>query len=83
MFAGGGIKGGQVYGSSDAKGIAVADKPVDPRDFNATIAYALGLDLNKVIYAPSGRPFLVAGHTRDAKTDQIVTEGHPLLELFS
>jgi hypothetical protein len=36
-----------------------------------------------VIYAPSGRPFLVAGHTRDPKTDQIVTEGHPIMPLFS
>ncbi len=83
MFAGGGIVGGQVYGSSDEKGIAVKENPVDPRDFNATIAYALGLDLNKVIYAPSGRPFLVAGHTLDSKTNQIVTEGHPLMPLFS
>lgn len=83
MFAGGGITGGQVYGSSDAKGIAVAENPVEPKDFNATIAYAMGLDLNQVVYAPSGRPFLVAGHTRDPKTDQIVTEGHPIMPLFS
>ncbi|MBU6178459.1 MAG: DUF1501 domain-containing protein [Verrucomicrobia bacterium] len=83
MFAGGGITGGQVYGSSDDKGIAVKENPVEAKDFNATIAYAMGLDLNKVIYAPSGRPFLVAGHTRDPKTDQIVTEGHPLMPLFS
>jgi uncharacterized protein (DUF1501 family) len=83
MFAGGGITGGQVYGSSDEKGIAVKENPVEAKDFNATIAYAMGLDLNKVIYAPSGRPFLVAGHTRDPKTDQIVTEGHPIMPLFS
>ncbi|NLT72156.1 MAG: DUF1501 domain-containing protein [Verrucomicrobiaceae bacterium] len=83
MFAGGGIRGGQVYGASDAKGIAVKENPVEAKDFNATIAHAMGLDLNKVIYAPSGRPFLVAGHTRDPKTDAIVTEGHPIMELFS
>lgn len=83
MFAGGGIRGGQVYGSSDEKGIAVKENPVEAKDFNATIAHAMGLDLNKVIYAPSGRPFLVAGHTRDPKTDAIVTEGHPIMELFS
>jgi hypothetical protein len=83
MFAGGGIKGGQVYGASDDKGIAVKENPVEAKDFNATIAHAMGLDLNKVIYAPSGRPFLVAGHTRDPKTDGIVTEGHPIMELFS
>ena len=83
MFAGGGIQGGQVYGASDDKGIAVKENPVVAKDFNATIAHAMGLDLNKVIYAPSGRPFLVAGHTRDPKTDGIVTEGHPIMELFS
>jgi hypothetical protein len=83
MFAGGGIKGGQVYGASDDKGIAVKENPVEAKDFNATIAHAMGLDLNKVIYAPSGRPFLVAGHTRDPKTDGIVSEGLPIMELFS
>lgn len=83
MFAGGGINGGQVYGSSDDLGIAVKENPVTPGQFNATIAHALGLDLNEVVYSPAGRPFLVAGHTRDPKTDAIVTEHHPIMELFS
>lgn len=83
MFAGGGITGGQVYGSSDEKGIGVKENPVTPGQFNATIAHALGLDLNEVVYSPSGRPFLVAGHTRDPKTDEIVTEHEPIMELFS
>ncbi len=83
LFAGGGIVGGQVYGSSDDKGIAVKENPVEAPDFNATIAHAMGLDLNKVVYAPSGRPFLVAGHTLDTKTQQVVSEGKPLLPLFS
>lgn len=83
MFAGGGITGGQAYGKSDNLGIAVEEDPVDPRDFNATIAYALGLDLNKVVYAPSGRPFLVAGHRQDRATGKIVSEGKPVMQLFS
>ncbi len=83
MFAGGGISGGQVYGSSDKLGNAVAENPVEPKDFNATIAYAMGLDLNKVVYAPSGRPFLVAGHKTDPATNEIVTEGNPVMPLFS
>ena len=83
MFAGGGIQGGQVYGKSDDLGIAVAEDPVEPKDFNATIAYAMGLDLNEVIFSPSGRPFLVAGHKRDEKTDQIITEGKPVMPFFS
>ncbi len=83
MFAGGGISGGQAYGKSDRLGMAVEENPVDPRDFNATIAHALGIDLNKVVYAPSGRPFLVAGHKRDRETDRIITEGKPIAQLFS
>jgi hypothetical protein len=63
--------------------MAVKENPVTAGQFNATIAHAMGLDLNKVVYAPSGRPFLVAGHTRDPKTDEIVTEHEPIMELFS
>ncbi len=83
FFAGGGIQGGQVYGKSDKLGMAVEENPVTPGQFNATIAHALGMDLNKVVYAPSGRPFLVAGHTRDPETDAIVTEHHPIMPFFS
>ncbi len=83
MFAGGGITGGQVYGKSDKLGIAVEENPVVPQDFNATIAHAMGIDLSKVIYAPSGRPFLVAGHTRNADSDEIVPEGKPIMPFFS
>jgi len=60
FMAGGGIKGGTVYGNSDADGKEVAEKMVKVPDLNATIAYALGLPLTKVMYSPSGRPFTVA-----------------------
>jgi len=60
MLAGGGIKGGQFYGSSDAEGHNVDDDGVLPADFNATIATALGLPIDKEIYSPTGRPFKVA-----------------------
>ncbi|MDP4879120.1 MAG: DUF1501 domain-containing protein, partial [Opitutales bacterium] len=56
----GGIKGGQVYGASDESGHSVAESPVTVPDFNATIAYSLGLPTDKVVYSPSGRPFQVA-----------------------
>jgi len=58
---GGGLRGGQVYGKTD-KGIEVTENKVSPPDFNATIAYALGLPLDTVIYSPSKRPFTVADH---------------------
>jgi hypothetical protein len=60
LLAGGGIKGGQVYGKTDDKGASVEDGGVLPADFNATIAMAMGLPLDQEVIAPSGRPFKVA-----------------------
>lgn len=59
-LAGGGIRGGQFYGESDAAGHGVEKNGVAPADFNATIAHALGLPLNQEIISPTGRPFKVA-----------------------
>ncbi|QNN21128.1 DUF1501 domain-containing protein [Planctomycetales bacterium ZRK34] len=70
LLAGGGIRGGQVYGSSDKTGFAVADNPVEIPDFNATIAWAMGLPLDQIATSPSGRPFTVAH------------KGQPLTMLF-
>ncbi len=60
LLAGGGIKGGQFYGTSDAAAHAVATDGVPPADFNATIASALGLPLGEIVHSPTGRPFKVA-----------------------
>ena len=60
LLAGGGIKGGQFYGKSDEAGHSVAEDGVAPADFNATIATALGLPLDKIVFSPTGRPFKVA-----------------------
>ncbi|MFK5924291.1 MAG: DUF1501 domain-containing protein, partial [Verrucomicrobiota bacterium] len=43
MLAGGGIKGGVAYGKTTDDGEKVEDKLVKVEDFNATIAYALGI----------------------------------------
>lgn len=43
-LAGCGIKGGMIYGESDADGIEVKDRPVTEGDFFATIYHALGID---------------------------------------
>ncbi len=59
LLCGAGIKGGGAYGSSDAEGNSVEDKPVYPEDLNATIATALGLPLEQEFYAPNGRPFRI------------------------
>ena len=50
-LAGGGIKGGQVYGESDATGVDVKDNPVTEGDFFATIYSALGIDPKKENFA--------------------------------
>ncbi|MBL9083154.1 MAG: DUF1501 domain-containing protein [Planctomycetales bacterium] len=58
--AGGGIKGGYVYGKSDDAAERVAENPVNMPDFNASVAHAVGIDVAKVEHSPSGRPFTVA-----------------------
>jgi uncharacterized protein (DUF1501 family) len=60
MMAGAGIKNGLVYGKSDAKAYAPEENPVSVEDYNATIASAVGLPLDKQVFSPSGRPFTVA-----------------------
>lgn len=60
MIAGGGIKGGSVYGVTDERGENVVDQPVSIPDFNATIAAAVGMDHEKVHFSPQKRPFQVA-----------------------
>lgn len=60
FFAGGGIKGGQFYGTSDKEGFRPEKDPVAIADFNATIAYAMGLPLEQEFFSKSGRPFKVA-----------------------
>lgn len=61
VLAGAGIKGGQVYGSSDKDGFAVDDDGVSVEDFHTTIAQAAGLDVKKDYIAPNGRPFKIGG----------------------
>lgn len=55
-FAGGGIEGGQTYGSSDAIGAKPASKPCGPPDLHATIFHALGIDHRQMIMDRDDRP---------------------------
>jgi hypothetical protein len=61
VVGGGAIKGGQVYGSTDADGMAVANNPVKVGDLFATLYRALGIDPTAQIRDPIGRPFAIAG----------------------
>ena len=60
LFAGGGIKEGYVHGKSDKRAHYVEEGGVDIESINATIAYAMGLSIEKITYSPSGRPFKVS-----------------------
>jgi hypothetical protein len=60
LMAGGGIRGGQVYGASDAIGARPVDKPVLPDDITATIFHALGLDPETIVYDQLHRPMPIS-----------------------
>jgi hypothetical protein len=71
IFAGGGVKGGQVIGRTDAKGMTVEDRPVKVGDFVASVYQTLGINYEKKNWV-RGRPIgLVDG------------EVNPLNELYS
>lgn len=59
-LAGGGIRGGQVYGSSDAIGAYPKDNRVGAQDFVATIFHCLGISANHELADPLGRPLVVS-----------------------
>jgi hypothetical protein len=56
-MAGGGVKGGTVYGATDEFGFAATEKPVHVHDLHATILRLLGFDHEKLTYRYSGRDF--------------------------
>jgi uncharacterized protein DUF1501 len=56
LLAGGGIRGGQTYGTSDKVAAYPADKAVGPEDIAKTVYYAMGID-NLEAYDREGRPF--------------------------
>jgi hypothetical protein len=56
-LAGGGVKGGMVYGSSDEYGAKPAENPVHVHDFHATILHLLGFDHTKMTFRHAGRDF--------------------------
>jgi hypothetical protein len=56
LMAGGGIKGGQIVGSSDDIGAAPKDRPTNPMEVAATIYHGLGIDLQLELPGAQGRP---------------------------
>jgi len=56
-MAGGGIRGGSVYGETDEYGYNILDKPVHTHDLQATILHALGIDHTRLTFKYQGRQF--------------------------
>ena len=53
-MAGGGIRGGQVIGSSDPHAAEPVERPVDPAEVVATMYHTLGIDARRPIMTPEG-----------------------------
>ena len=61
FFAGGGIKGGYVYGASDSSGTYPAENAVKPDNIGGTIYHALGIDPATQVRDLQNRPLSIAG----------------------
>lgn len=69
VLAGGGIRGGQIYGASDAQAAYPRQHPVAPEDLLATLFSALGISPESTLYDQQNRPHRVS-------------EGQPIWPLF-
>lgn len=54
-MAGGGVRGGQVVGATDAIGLRAVERPCHFRDLHATILHQLGIDQNQLTWPHLGR----------------------------
>jgi len=71
-MAGGGVKGGQVFGATDDLGLYAVEDRLHVHDIHATILNMLGVDHTKLIYSHKGRP---------ERIDQ--NEGHAFKKIVS
>jgi Protein of unknown function (DUF1501) len=70
LFAGGGLRGGYIHGSSDKIGAYPADRPVSPEDVARSVFHAMGIDDMEAL-DNEGRPF------------RLLTEGEVIRDLFA
>jgi hypothetical protein len=71
LLAGGGMRGGQVIGASDATAAGPKSQAITPDDVAASFYKSLGIDISKEYHTPSGRPVMIVRH------------GTPLPQLWS
>ncbi len=60
MMAGGGVRGGSIYGKSDGHGAYPIENPIGPEDITATLYWALGIDPKGEVYNAQNRPMPIA-----------------------
>lgn len=71
IFAGAGVRGGQVIGQTDKQGAHVTRRPVAPADVAYSVYEAVGVDPRQWLMHPEGRPV------------QILDVGEPIRELYA
>jgi uncharacterized protein (DUF1501 family) len=69
LFAGAGVRGGQVVGASDKIGAEPKDRPATPAEVAASVYHGLGVDLNARLPGPDDEP-------------TPIVEAEPIMELF-
>lgn len=71
LFAGAGVRGGNVIGKTDKEGGSVIEHPYRPADVVYTVLSSLGINPRKLLHTPDGRPM------------EILDEGELMQELYS
>lgn len=71
LVAGCGTPGGQIVGATDRSGYAAIENIYAPENLVSTVYLKLGIDPNKIVYTPSGRP------------THLVSDSNPIAELMS
>jgi hypothetical protein len=56
LMAGGGTPGGAVVGATDKRGHSASDRVLSPENFVSTVYTKLGINPDKILYTPQGRP---------------------------
>ncbi|TWT93968.1 DUF1501 domain-containing protein [Stieleria varia] len=71
MFAGGGVRGGQIVGATDKQGYSAVERVLSPENFVSTIYRKLGIDPGQTMHTPEGRPV------------HLVSDATPIMELMA
>ena len=68
-MAGGGVRGGMAYGSTDDFGYYVVENKVTMPDFHATVLHLLGMDHTRLVFRHAGRDYRLTDVSGEVLTD--------------